>query len=73
MRDAQVRVTDPVRGREAVCCAPHALTLAASWRESVPNRRRNAARITLAWLPDLPHRVALPRVVGVRRRRTAVT
>jgi hypothetical protein len=69
-RDAQVRVSDPVRDRYTLCCASHALTLVAMWRETVPNRRRNAARITLAWLPDVSHRVALPRVIGSRHRRT---
>ena len=63
-RDAQVRVTDPVRDRLACCCTTHALTLVAIWRQSVPNRRRNAARVTLAWLPDVPRRVTLPRVIG---------
>jgi hypothetical protein len=63
-------VNDPVRDRHALCCASHALTLVTMWRETVPNRRRNAARITLAWLPDVSHRVALPRVIGNRRRTT---
>lgn len=59
-RDGQLRVTDCVRGRQAVCCAPHGLTLVALWRATVPNRRRNAGRITLAWLPDARRRVLLP-------------
>lgn len=63
-RDAQVQVTDPVRGRGARCCATHALTLVAIWRQAVPNRRRNAARVTLAWLPDAPRFGALPRPIG---------
>ena len=63
-RDAQVCVTDPVRGQRAVCCAPHALALVALWRASVPNRRRNCTRVALAWLPDASRRVALPRVPG---------
>jgi hypothetical protein len=66
-RDAQVQVTDPVRGRRACCCTTHALTLVALWRQSVPNRRRNAGRVALAWLPDVPRRVALPPVIGRRR------
>ncbi len=56
-RDAQLRVTDPVRGRAAVCCAPHGLRLVALWRRTVPNRRRNSARVAVAWLPDAPRRV----------------
>lgn len=70
-RDAQVRVSDPVRGRRAHCCARHALALVGAWRATVPNRRRNAARITLAWLPDAPHRLALPRVIGRHTGRAA--
>ena len=59
-----MRVTDPVRDRHACCCATHALTLVAIWRQSVPNRRRNARHVTLAWLLDVPRRVTLPRVIG---------
>jgi hypothetical protein len=65
-RDAQVLATDPVRDRAARCCTTHALTFVAIWRQSVPNRRRNAARVTLAWLPYAPRFVALPRVIGAR-------
>ena len=67
-RDAQVRVYDTVRDRRALCCTTHALTLVAMWRQTVPNRRRNAVRVTLAWLPAVSHRVVLPCVIGGRRR-----
>ena len=66
-RDAQVRVSDPVRERTADCCTAHALTLVALWRRTVRNRRRNASRITLAWLPQVPRWVTPPPVVGARR------
>lgn len=55
-RDARLCVADAVRGRRAVCCLAHAMALVTAWRASVPNRRRNAARVTLAWLPDAPRR-----------------
>ena len=59
-RDGQMRVADPARGREAVCCAPHGLALVGLWRATVPNRRRNAGRVTLAWLPDARRRILPP-------------
>jgi hypothetical protein len=57
-RDARISVTDPVRGRRAVCCLPHALALVMDWRASIPNRRRDASRVALGWLPDAPRRHA---------------
>lgn len=58
MRDAVARVTDPVRGRAAVCCLSHALRLVAEWRATVPNRRRNCGRVAVAWLPGVRRRTA---------------
>lgn len=58
MRDGEARVTDPVRGRTAVCCVPHALLLVAEWRATVPNRRRNCCRVAVAWLPGVRRRTA---------------